>query len=141
MRPVIRQVSYVAAYAGLAALGEALVARPALLWVRSQGIFSPALAWDVPYGALLLACAVLLAVFSFALAARFALGRSLQPPLHVAFLLAVAISFALRSASAQPLPPRSPGAALLAGLRTAADELDGGYAGSYAPDANQFIEA
>ncbi|MGZ6125869.1 MAG: hypothetical protein ACXWLR_12965 [Myxococcales bacterium] len=138
---VIGRVTYLAAYAALAALGEALVARPALLWVNSQGVFSPALAWDVPYGALLLACAILLALFTFGLASGVALGRKPRPPLHVAFLLAVGICFALRSASGDPLPPRDPKPALLHGLRTAADELDRGYAGLYAPDAGQFSSA
>lgn len=136
---MILRVTYLATYAALAALGEALVGRPAVLWVRSQGIFSPALAWDVPYGALLLACAVLLALFTFALASALALRRTPpRPPLHLAFLLAVGICFALRSASGNPRPPRAPGPELLDALRAAADELDRSYAGSYAPDASQF---
>jgi hypothetical protein len=135
---VIRRVTYLASYAALAALGEALVARPALLWVRSQGIFSPALAWDVRYGGLLLACAVLLALFTFGLASGIALGGKPRLPLHLAFLLAVGICFALRSASGNPRPPRDPAPALLDALRAAADELDRSYAGVYAPDASQF---
>lgn len=138
---MIRRVTYLAAYAALAALGEALVARPALLWVRSQGIFSPALAWDVPYGALLLACAVLLALFTFALSCAMALRRKPRQPLHVAFLLAVGICFALRSASGNPRPPRDPAPELLEALGAAADELDRSYDGSYAPDAAQFGSA
>lgn len=138
MRRVIRRVTYLAAYAALAALGEALVARPAVLWVRSQGIFSPALAWDVPYGALLLGCAVLLALFTLGLASATALGRRPSPPLHLALLLAVGICLAVRSASGDPRPPRDPAPALLDGLRAAADELDRGYRGLYAPDAGQF---
>jgi hypothetical protein len=141
MRRVIRRVTYLAAYAALAALGEALVARPALLWIGSQGIFSPAPAWEVPYGALLVACAVLLALFAFGLASGMALGRKPRLPLHLAFLLAVGICFALRSASGDPRPPRDPAPALLEGLRAAADELDRGYGGSYAPDAGQFSSA
>jgi hypothetical protein len=138
---VIRRVTYLAAYAALAALGEALVARPALLWVRSQGILSPALAWGVRYGALLLACAALLAFFTFALASSVALGRTPGTPLHLAFLLAVGICFALRSASGDPHPPRDPSPALLDGVRAAVEELDRGYRGLYAPDAGQFSSA
>ena len=134
-------MTYLAAYAALAALGEALVARPALLWLRSLGIFAPALAWDVPFGALLLFSAVLVAAFTFALASAVALGRSPRAPLHVAFLLAIGICFALRSASGNPRPPPDPAPALLDGLRAVADELDRGYAGSYAPDAGQFASA
>lgn len=138
---MIRRVTYPAAYAALAALGEALVAGPAVLWVRSQGIFSPALAWDVPYGSLLLACAVFLALFTFALASRAALGRRPRAPLHVAFLLAVGICLAVRSASGNPRPPRDPGPALLDALRAAAEELDRGYRGLYVPDAGQFASS
>ena len=43
---------YLAAYAALAALGEALVARPGLLWLRGQGLLRAALPWDVPLGGL-----------------------------------------------------------------------------------------
>lgn len=139
--PVIRRVTYLAAYAALAALGEALVARPAVLWVRSLGIFAPVLAWEVPFGALLLACAILVAAFTFALASAVALGRTPRAPLHVAFLLAVGICFALRAASGNPRPPADPAPALLDGIRAVADELDRGYAGSYAPDAGQFASA
>jgi hypothetical protein len=141
MANAIRRMTYLAAYGGLAALGEALVARPGLLWARSQGTFSPALAWDVQYGALLFACALLLGLFTFALAWEAALGRRPRPPLHVALLLAVGICFALRSASGNPRPPRDPAPALLDGLRAAAEELDRGYRGLYAPDAGQFASA
>ena len=141
MPAVIRRVTYLAIYAALAALGEALVARPALLWVRSQGIFQPALAWDVPFGALLLACAVLVALFTLGLASAVSLGRTPAIPLHLAFLLAIGICLAVRSASGNPRPPRDPAPALLDAVRTAADELDRGYAGSYAPDAGQFGSA
>jgi hypothetical protein len=141
MRPVIRRLTYLATYAALAALGEALVARPAILWVRSQGILKPALAWDVPYGALLLACAVLVALFALALAAAAARLRNPPLPIHLALLLAIGICFALRSASGEPLPPRDPSPALLEGLRAAASELDRSYRGLYAPDAGQFASA
>jgi hypothetical protein len=134
---VIR-LAYLCAYASLAALGAALVAPPALLWVRSQGPFHTALAWDVPYGALLFACAVVLALFTLWLALQAALQRRPRAPLHVAFLLVIGICIALRSASGDPRPPADPAPALRDGLRAAAEELDRGYAGQYAPDAAQF---
>lgn len=135
---MIRRLTYLAAYAALAALGEALVARPALLWVRSLGIFQPALAWDVPYGGLLLACCVLVGLFALGLAWAAARRRTPPVPMHLAFLLAIGICLALRSASGNPRPPRDPGPALLEAMRAAAAELDRGYRGRYAPDAGQF---
>ncbi len=138
---MIRRVTYLAVYAALAALGEAAVARPALLWVRSQGLFRPALAWEVPFGALLLGCAALVATFTFAFALRVALGRPPRLPLHVAFLLLVGICLAVRFASGDPRPPRDARPALLEGLRAAAAELDRAYSGRYTPDAGQFGSA
>ena len=134
---VIR-IAYVAAYAALAALGEALVARPALLWLRGLGLFHPVLADDVPFGALLFACSLLLAGATFWLALGVALGRRPRLPQHAAFLLLVGISFALRSASGEPRAPSDPTPSLLEGLRAAAAELDRDYRGQYAPDAGQL---
>jgi hypothetical protein len=134
---VIR-LAYVCTYGAFAALGAALVARPALLWLRSQGLFRPALAWEVRYGALLLGGAALLALFTLWLASQVAMNRKRRAPLHVAFLLAVGICLALRSASGDPRPPPDPAPALLDALRVAGDELDRGYSGQYAPDAAQF---
>jgi hypothetical protein len=134
---VIR-LAYLCAYAALAGLGEALVARPALLWLRSQGLPGPALAWNVPYGALLLACAAAVALFTLWLASMLSRGQKPRPTLHVAFLLLVGICFSLRAASGEPHAPRDPSAVLLEGLRAAAGELDRGYAGRYAPDATQL---
>ena len=132
------RIAYLSAYAALAALGAALVGRPAILWLRSQGIFEAALAREVPYGALLLACAVALALFTLALAVRAATSRPPGTPIHVAFLLLVGICFALRSASGNPRPPDDPTPALLDAIRIAADELDGGWSGRYTPEAAQF---
>jgi hypothetical protein len=137
---VIR-VGYVCMYGALAALGEALVARPAVLWVKSQGIFDVALAWDVPFGALLVGAVATLALFTIWLASRAALAQKPVLPVHVAFLLLVGICFALRSASGNPSPPRDPTPSLLAALGIAADELDRGYTDRYAPDAVQFSSA
>ncbi|HET9751618.1 MAG TPA: hypothetical protein VFP52_01605 [Myxococcales bacterium] len=135
------RLAYFCAYAVVAALGEALVARPGLLWLRSQGIFHPVLAWEVPLGGLLLACAALLAVFTLWLASDVARGRRPQMPLHLAFLLLFGICFVVRQAAGEPRPPRDPAPSLLEALRAAADELDRGYAGQYAPDAGQFSSA
>src|SRR6185295_8567183 len=77
---------YLCAYAALAALGEALAARPALLWIRAQGVLSPALAWDVPCGPLLCACAAGVAVHTLALTSMLSRGRRPGPRLHLAFL-------------------------------------------------------
>jgi len=130
--------AYLSGYAALAALGAALVGRPALLWVCSQGIFHAVLGWDVPHGALLLTAAALLAISTAWLASRGALKRPAAAPLHVAFLLLVGICAALRSASGDPRPPSDPAPALLEALRAAAGELDRGWAGQYAPDAAEF---
>jgi hypothetical protein len=135
---VIRRLTYLSTYAALASLGEGLVARPALLWIRSQGFFSPALAWDIPYGPLFLGCAALLALLSFALASAIGLGRKPRQSLHPALLLAAGICFALRSASGNPRPPRDPSPELLDALCATADELDRSYRAFYAPDARQF---
>ncbi|HEY6909850.1 MAG TPA: hypothetical protein VI356_10800 [Myxococcales bacterium] len=135
------RIAYFCAYAVVAALGEALVARPGLLWLRSQGILRPALAWDVPLGGLLLLSAALLAVFTLWLASHVAQGLRPRMPLHAAFLLLFGICFVLRSTAGDPRPPRDPGPSLLDGLRAVADELDRSYAGQYAPDAAQFSSA
>ena len=128
---------YLCAYAALAALGEALAARPALLWIRAQGVLSPALAWDVPCGALLCACAAGVGVFTLALASMLSRGRNPGPALHIAFLLLVGICFSLRAASGEPRAPHDPAVVLRAALRAAADELDRSYPGRYA-DAAQL---
>ena len=130
--------AYLAAYAALAALAAALVARPAFLWLRSQGLSEAALAWDVRYGALLAASAALLAFLTLRLASQAALRRGPRAPLHLAFLLGVGICLALRSASGDPRPPPDPAPGLLEGLRAAAEELDRGWTGQYTPDAAQF---
>ena len=131
-------LAYLAAYAALAALGAALVARPAFLWLRSQGLAEAVLAWDVPNGALLAASAALLAFLTLRLASEAALRRGPRAPLHLAFLLGVGICLALRSASGDPRPPSDPAPGLLDALRAAAEDLDRGWAGQYTPDTAQF---
>ena len=132
------RIAYLCAYGALAALGEALVARPALVWVESQGIFHTALAREVPYGALLAVAAAALALFTLWLASRTAVDRTRPTPLHVTFLLLVTACLSLRSASGDPRAPPDPAPSLLDALRVAADELDQRYDGLYAPDAAQF---
>ncbi|HET7785735.1 MAG TPA: hypothetical protein VFL36_07175 [Myxococcales bacterium] len=135
------RIAYFCAYAVVAALGEALVARPGLIWLRSQGIFHAVLPWDVPLGGLLLSCAALLAVFTLWFASDVAQRRRPQMPLHAAFLLLFGICFVLRQTAGDPRPPRDPAPSLLEALRIAAAELDRSYSGQYAPDAAQFSSA
>src|SRR6267143_2078322 len=136
--PTVIRLAYFAAYAALAALGAALVAGPALLWLRSQGLFEAALAWEVRNGALLVVSAALLAFLTLWLALQAALCGSSRAPLHLAFLLGVGICLALRSASGDPRPPTDAAPGLLDGLRAAAEELDRGWGGRYTPDPARF---
>lgn len=129
------RIAYLAAYAALAALGEALVSRPALLWLRGQGVLRAALPWEVPLGGLAFLLAMLVALATLRLATQAALGRRPRVPQHAAFLLLLALAFALRSQAGEPLPPRDPSPALLAGLRALAVELDRDYRDGYAPEA------
>jgi hypothetical protein len=137
MRAVLR-IAYLAVYAGLAAVGEGLVARPALLWLRGQGIFRAALPWEVPLGGLALALAALVALATLWLASDAALGRRPRVSQHAAFLILLATCLALRAGTDAPLPPRDPAPPLLQGLRAAAEEIDGDFHGAYAPDAEQI---
>ena len=135
------RLAYLAAYAVLAALGEALVARPALLWLRGQGLLEAALPWNVPLGGFALLCAALVALTTLWLASDAALGRRPRVPQHAAFLLLLAVCFGVRSWAGDPQPPRDPAPALLDGLRAAAAELDRDYRGAYTPDAGQLNSA
>jgi len=137
---VIR-LAYLCTYAMLAATGEALVARPAALWIRSQGLFHPALAWDVRYGPLYGAAAAAVALCTAALASHAATTRKPARPLQVGFLLLVGTCFALRSASGEPQPPPDPAPVLFSALELAADELDRGYAAFYTADASRLASA
>jgi hypothetical protein len=127
---VLRAVSLLV-YAGLAALGEALVARPALLFLRGLGLFEATLPWRVPFGALYLVLALSIALLTILLAAP---QRRRALPLHAALLVLLAVSFAFRGLGNEPRPPADPLPALLNGLRTAAEALDRTYAGAYSPD-------
>ncbi len=132
------RIAYLLAYAALAALGEALVARPALLFFRSQGLFRAAPAWEVPFGAVALALSAFITAFTIWLALDAALGHRPRVPQHAAFLIVVALSFALRWAGGEPRPPRDPAPSLLEGMRAAAAGLDRTWSGRYAPDAGQL---
>src|SRR5207237_1143110 len=121
---VVIRLLYLAAYAALAALGEALVARPALLWLRGQGLVRPALPWDVPLGGPSFALAALVAAATFWLASGAALGRRPRVPQHLAFLLLLGACFGVRATAGEPHPPSDPVPPLLAGVRAIADELD-----------------
>jgi hypothetical protein len=125
------RIVYLAAYAFLAALGEALVARPALVWLRSLGLRHAVLPWSVPLGPLVFAVALLLALLTLFLAAQAALGERPRMPQHAVFLLVLGGCFALRYAGIEPLPPADPAPRMYAALRSAADALDNKYAGHY----------
>jgi hypothetical protein len=137
---VIR-LAYWCTYAILAIVGHALVARPALLWLRSQGIFGPALAWDVPCGALLVAAAAALAICTVWLASHAAMAEKPVLPLHVVFLLLVGACFVLRATSGEPQPPNDPAPVLVSALQIAAEELDRGFDAAYVPDASRLAAA
>ena len=129
------RIVYLAAYGALAVLGEALVARPALLWLRGQGLLRVALPWDVPLGGLSFLLASLVALATLWLAARAALGRRPRLGQHTAFLMLLALCLALRASAGDPRPPADPAPALLEGLRTVAAALDRDYRDAYALDS------
>jgi hypothetical protein len=113
-------------YAGIAALGEALVARPALLFLRGLGVFSVVLPWRVPLGAVQFILAQGIAVCALWLASRAALGRPPRLALHAALLALLALAVGVRSQVAAPLPPADPLPALLTGLRATASAVERG---------------
>jgi hypothetical protein len=131
----MRRAAYLGMYAAFAALGIAVVARPASLWVRSLGLSGPTLAWDVPLGALSFALAVALALFTVSLAVAAARGMRPRVPVHAAFLLLVASCLGARMAAPQPEAPRDPSPLLLDALARVAEELDARWERRYVPDA------
>ena len=128
-------------YASLAALGEALVARPALLWLRGQGLFGAVLPWEVPAGGAALLLALLLAGLTLWLAATAAQGARAQVVLHALLLLLVALCLGQRALGSPPQAPADPAPQLLTALRTAAEVLDHDFAESYAPDESTLAAA
>jgi len=127
------RIVYLAMYAALAALGEALVAKPALLWLRSQGVLHAALPWEVPFGGLACLLALLVAALTVTLATLAALGVRPRAQQHAVFLVVIGACFSLRFVSAEPRPPGDPAPRLYEALRAAAGQLDQAYAGKYAP--------
>ena len=125
---------YLAVYGALAALGEALVARNALVWLRGQGLMHPALPWDVPLGGLSFALAVLVALATAFLAAQAALGKRPRVAQHAAFLALLGMCLSARSWSGDPQPPADPAPSLIEGLRATAAELDRNFQKGYSPD-------
>lgn len=132
------RIAYLAAYAALAALGEALVARAGLLWLEGQGLFHVALPWEVSLGGWALLLAAVLALMTLWLAAAAALGRRQRLGQHALFLLVLALCLAVRTWGGEPAPPRDPSPTLFDGLRAAAGELERDFHGLYAPDAAQL---
>lgn len=128
------RIAYVLLYAAFAALGEALVARPALVWLRGQGLLHATLALDVPLGAWALLLAAFLAAFTLALSLRLAFGLKPRLPLHAAFLGLVALCLGMRALAGETRPPADPVPLLVDGLRATADALDHTYAGLYRAD-------
>jgi hypothetical protein len=128
---------YVATYAAFAACGAALLARPALNWVRGLGLFAPALPAAGYGGWASATLLVLLGAGTLAMAIALALGHKPGLASHAAFLGLVACALALRAASAPP-SSADPDGALREALRAAAGALDASYAVDhrYHPGAN-----
>jgi hypothetical protein len=104
---MLRAVHFVM-YGGSAALGMALVAPPAVLWVRSLGMFAPMLLWDVPLGWAFATTALALAACTVMLAVRVSIKRTRGLAHHAALLLLAAAALALRGGSPAPRPSTSP---------------------------------
>jgi hypothetical protein len=79
----------------------ALVARPALLWVRGLRISEPDLLWEVPSGPACAAIAVAITVCTAALAVRVCVTRTRGTATHAALLLAVTAAIAFRGTARQ----------------------------------------
>ncbi len=129
--------AFIAMYAGFAALGAALLARSAVLWVHGLGLTQPVRPWHVPLGWAAALLAGLLAAFAFGMAVHTAVGGKPRRRHYLAFLLLVAVALLLRAVSADIRTPLDPAPRLLDGLRAAAGVLDAEYAATrrYAPTA------
>jgi len=95
---------YVGTYAAFAALGAALLSRPAVEWLRGLGLFAPALPAGEHLGWASAPLLLLLAGATIAMAMSIALERTPGTAVHAAFLGLVACAVALRAASGPPGP-------------------------------------
>ena len=129
--------AYLALYAGFAALGAALLARPAVLWTEGLGLFRPVQPWHVPLGGTAALLAALIGALALAMALNAIAGTRLRRRYHLAFLLLIALALALRAASGELVAPADPAPRLIESLRIAAGVLDAEYAFTrrYAPTA------
>jgi hypothetical protein len=136
------RLAYVGVYAAFAALGAALLSRPALDWVRGLGLFAPALPPRQPLGWASAALLLLLVAGTIAMSMSVALG--LRPGIagHAAFLALIACALALRAGS-EPAMPSDPDPALRDALVVAASALDASYAPErrYDPDVRKLQAA
>ena len=124
---------YLATYATFAAIGAALLAKPALRWFEGLGFFGPALPAGGFAGPASAALLFLLAAGTMAMAVAVALRRKPGLPSHAALLGIVACAIALRAASV-PAQLVDPDPALREALRTAAAALDASYAADHRYD-------
>jgi len=131
------RVAAIGLYAVLAALGAALLARPAFLWLYGLGLARPVRPWEVPLGGAAASLMVVLAAFTSGVLVHVARGGKLRRGHHFALLLLVGLALALRAGSGDIRAPADPAPRLIAGLRAASAALDAGYVltGRYAPDA------
>jgi len=130
-------------FGAFSTVGFGLVARPALLAVRSLGLFAPTLPWDVPLGRLFLLLALALAVETIRLGVAVASGAKLRARARVPLLLLVVAAFAARNFAGEPLAPAAPVARLVSALRACADALDRAYPerARYQPDEAALDQA
>ena len=89
-------------YGALAALAIAIVIRPAALWVRSLGLFGPALRCQVPLGPAFAAIAFAVVACTVTLAHRLSIRRKPGLLAHTALLVLVAAAITIRGGASQP---------------------------------------
>jgi len=118
---------YVATYAAFAALGSALLSRPAANWLRGLGLFAPALPVKGVAGWASAGLLLLLVAATVGISMASALGRKPGLSWHAALLGLIACALALRAAA---IPARAidPDPALRDALGAAAAALDATYA-------------